>query len=48
MPKEKTSKRVAKIASQQLKSKSSSKKAKATAASALTQYEPVKKKSKKK
>ncbi len=34
---EKTSKRVGKIASQQLRSKSTSKKAKSTAASALTQ-----------
>jgi hypothetical protein len=44
MPTEKTSKRVAKIASQQLKNKSTSEKAKATAGSALTQYEPKKKK----
>ena len=43
---EKTSKRVGKIASQQLRSKSTSKKAKSTAASALTQR-PDKKKRKK-
>ncbi len=43
---EKTSKRVGKIASQQLRSKSTSKKAKSTAASALTQR-PDRKKRKK-
>ena len=48
MSKEKTSKRVAKIASKQLKSKKTSKKAKITAASALTQYEPKKQKRKRK
>ena len=44
MPKESTSKRVAKIASEQLRSNLTSKKAKTTAASALTQYEPKRKK----
>lgn len=44
MPKEKTSKRVAKIASKQLRSKKSSKSVKAIAGSALTQYEPKNKK----
>jgi hypothetical protein len=43
---EKTSKRIGKIASQQLRSKSTSKKAKSTAASALAQL-PDRKKSKK-
>lgn len=46
MAKEKTSKRVAKIASKQLKSKKTSKSAKVTAGSALTQYEPKKKRGK--
>lgn len=48
MAKEKTSKRVAKIASKQLKSRKTSKPAKSTAASALTQYEPKKNMKKKK
>lgn len=48
MAREKTSKKVAKIASKQLKSKRTSKPAKSTAGSALTQYEPKKKKSRKK
>ncbi|MBU1148779.1 hypothetical protein KKI23_01675 [Patescibacteria group bacterium] len=48
MAKEKTSRRVAKIASKQLRSKKTSKKAKATAGSALTQYEPKRKKRRKK
>ena len=48
MTKEKTSKRVAKIASKQLKSKKATKLVKATAGSALTQYEPKKKKRKSK
>lgn len=48
MPREKTSRRVAKIASKQLKGKRVGKKAKATAGSALTQYEPKKRKRKKK
>jgi len=48
MAREKTSRRVAKIASKQLKSKRSSKPAKATAGSSLTQYEPRRKMRKKK
>lgn len=43
MAKEKTSTRVAKIASAQLKSKTATPKAKTTAGSALTQYEPKRK-----
>lgn len=46
MAKEKTSKRVAKIASKQLSSKRTSKPAKSTAGSTLTQYEPRKQKKK--
>lgn len=48
MAREKTSKRVAKIALRQLRKKKTSKPAKTTAASALTQYEPKRKRSKKK
>lgn len=48
MAKKKTSKKVAKIASKQLKSKTTSKKSKATAASALSQYEPKQRTHKKK
>ena len=44
MPRESTSKRVAKIASQQLRSGSTGSKAKTTAASALTQYESKRRK----
>lgn len=43
MAREKTSRRVAKIASKQLRSKKTNKPAKITAGSALTQYEPKKK-----
>lgn len=48
MAKEKTSKRVAKVASKQLKSKRTNRPAKTTAGSALTQYEPKKRKKNKK
>jgi len=48
MAKEKTSKRIAKIASKQLKGKRTSRSAKSTAGSALTQYEPKRKKHKSK
>lgn len=48
MPREKTSKRVAKIASKQLRRKRTSRPAKITAGSALTQYEPRRKRRKKK
>jgi len=44
MPKEKTSRRVAKIASKQLRRRKVGKAAKTTAGSALTQYEPRKRK----
>jgi hypothetical protein len=44
MPKKKTSRRVAKIAAKQLKSKQAKKPAKITAGSALSQYEPKRKK----
>jgi len=48
MAKEKTSKRVAKIASKQLRGRGTSKPAKITAGSALTQYEPKRKRKAKK
>lgn len=42
--KKKTSKRVSKIASSQLRNKKTGRKAKSTAGSALTQYEPTRRK----
>jgi len=46
MPKKKTSRRVAKVAAKQLKSKQARKTAKITAGSALSQYEPKRNKKK--